>query len=861
MNPPTSTAMRTNDLSRTTRLSGAFLPFLLLAPLAAGASGQSPAALDSAYVAWDEGRYPDALAQLRRVLQGPQGAAHLEAAALLTGELYRTTELTTDGAAPQWSPDGRFVAYESGAGAERVTHLVAIEGGAARPAGTVNGGGLVFSHDGARAAYLDRERALVVRDLSTGRDRRQAIQSVTPMGVGFAPDGGLLVAAPPPGAAQAEPQGGRGGRGGRGGPGETHIYRVADDGSVQALTQGPGLRNDPRPLGTNRVLFSAGRSGFGVIDVASGTSRTIEASGVAATPDGSALVYVTRDDDGYALQLLRADAGSPAVLKRSESALSSPAISADGRRVAFQMMPREDWELYVIDAAGENEIRLTREIQHDLMPQFLGDGRILAVMGEARHRRSHVYDLIDGAGDDAAGALAQAATANVSASAAATRSFTGTAMRTRLFHNNTVRTVAPEYEWVVSPDGTKVLIVAERDGDTVSPERGVYLVDLTQRVTRDDVLARIDASLAAEERLRAAGEKAFAPIRTAVADAVADVSTARVYGYEHALYQFDSKYVTQPGNAKAIEFLARTLRSWGYEPELQWFDARGNRSANVIAKLPGTVNPELIYVVSSHFDSVERGPGADDDTSGTAALLEAARVLKDRPQAATIHFAFFTGEEAGLLGSREYVRRAVANGDLIVGALNNDMIGYANDHRLDNTIRYSNDGIRDVQHAAAFLFTDLILYDAKYYKSTDAHAYYEAYGDIVGGIGSYPILGNPHYHQTHDVLETINHQLVAEVSKTTIGTLMLLASSPSRLKDVAVARSGGSANVTWTAAPESSVTGYVVAWGPSTDPLRNTRRVAEPRATVPAAAGDVIAVRAVGAGGLESWDWARAEVR
>src|SRR5690606_15658065 len=187
----------------------------------------------------------------------------------------------------------------------------------------------------------------------------------------------------------------------------------------------------------------------------------------------------------------------------------------------------------------------------------------------------------------------------------------------------------------------------------------------------------------------------------------------------------------------------------------------------------------------------------DDDTSGTAALLEAARVLGSRPQAATIHFAFFTGEEAGLLGSREYVRRAVEAGDRIVGALNNDMIGFANDNRLDNTIRYSNDGIRDIQHAAAFLFTDLITYDAKYYKSTDAHAYYEAYGDIVGGIGSYPILANPHYHQTHDLLETINHQLIAEVSKTTVGTLMLLASGPARLKDVAVTRSGGNATVTW----------------------------------------------------------------
>ena len=90
------------------------------------------------------------------------------------------------------------------------------------------------------------------------------------------------------------------------------------------------------------------------------------------------------------------------------------------------------------------------------------------------------------------------------------------------------------------------------------------------------------------------------------------------------------------------------------------------------------------------------------------------------PQPATIVFASFTGEEAGLLGSREFVRRAVADKVQIVGALNNDMIGWANDHRLDNTIRYSNPGIRDIQHAAAMQFSNLITYDALYYKSTDA---------------------------------------------------------------------------------------------------------------------------------------------
>ena len=188
--------------------------------------------------------------------------------------------------------------------------------------------------------------------------------------------------------------------------------------------------------------------------------------------------------------------------------------------------------------------------------------------------------------------------------------------------------------------------------------------------------------------------------------ALADVSTARIYGYEKALFDFDSKHITKPGNKLAGEYLFNTYRSFGYEPEYQWFEPRGalgGKTANVIATLKGTENPELVYVVSSHYDSNAAGPGADDDSSATAALLEAARVLAKRPMPATIVFASFTGEESGLLGSREFVRRAQESGMRIVGALNNDMIGWANDHRLDNTIRYSNAGIRDVQHAASFL--------------------------------------------------------------------------------------------------------------------------------------------------------------
>jgi hypothetical protein len=367
--------------------------------------------------------------------------------------------------------------------------------------------------------------------------------------------------------------------------------------------------------------------------------------------------------------------------------------------------------------------------------------------------------------------------------------------------------------------------------------------------------------------LKAAGTHTFQPIAADVRQVLAQASLARVFGYEKVLFDFDSKHISKPGNHLASEFLFNTYASFGYEPEYQWFDpsprvALGGRTANVVATLRGTVNPELVYVVSSHYDSVEVGPGADDDSSGTAALLEAARVLAGHPMPATIVFASFTGEEAGLLGSREFVRRALDARTQVVGALNNDMIGWTNDHRLDNTIRYSNPGLRDVQHAAAMLFTRLITYDALYFKGTDAVSLYDAYGDIVGGIGSYPVLGSPHYHQASDLLEFENHQLIFETSKTTVATLMLMASSPSRLTHLKVdSYTAAAATLSWTPSSEHGVTSYIVAYGPPADPLRHRVTVTQPQVTLPQlAAGTSVSVKAVNARGLEGWDWARTTV-
>lgn len=836
---------------------------VLWVPLA-GRSSDTP--LDAAAFAWDRGDYVSALTTYLQILDGNPTEEALETIALQTGELFQTIELTTDGDAPQFSPDGRFIVYETGAVPKRTIRLMNTAA-PAKPIATLTGYRASFSPDSTKLAYvrlpsspaIDQAAAavsaatpeergqrtialnnlvaagsrLVVRDLASGQETELDTGGLRLTGLAFTAHGIVF--------AGVTSQ-----------PGPTQLYSVSPGSAPVALTSDEG----DKALGTvntqgTALIFTArtgggrgargGRGGggsqsFRVLTLADGKTTTVEGSAPAFSADGASLAFIARS--GNENRLLVAPVANPAnaaVVRTGTDRLDSPAFSPDGTRLAFQIMPREDWEIHVITRDGKEELRVTREIQHDLFPRFLRNDLLLSAMGEGRHRRSHLYDL-------------------------------NTGKRMRLFHNNTVRTIAPEYVWVPSADGQKLLIVAERDGDTVSLERGVYLMDLSKKVTRDELRARVKSNLTAEQTLRSKTERMFAPIAADVRKVVAEASVGRVYSYEKALFDFDSKHITQPGNKLAGEYLFKTYTSFGYTPEYQWFAGRGalgGQTANVLATLKGTTNPELVYVVSSHYDSVAAGPGADDDSSGTAALLETARILANHPQPATIIFASFTGEEAGLLGSREFVRQAVANKINIVGALNNDMIGWANDHRLDNTIRYSNAGIRDIQHGAAMHFTDLITYDALYYKSTDAAAYYEAYGDIVGGIGSYPVLGNPHYHQSHDLLETINHRLVTEVAKTTAATLMMLASSPSRLTDLTLDRfANGTAQISWKPSPEKGVTGYIVVYGPPNNPEAQQLEVTTPSASVPnVKPGMVISVKAVNSKGLEGWDWARIEVK
>jgi hypothetical protein len=120
------------------------------------------------------------------------------------------------------------------------------------------------------------------------------------------------------------------------------------------------------------------------------------------------------------------------------------------------------------------------------------------------------------------------------------------------------------------------------------------------------------------------------------------------------------------------DYISQQLKTCGFSPELQPFD----RGINVFAERKGTDSKAGAILVAAHYDTVTKSPGADDNATGVAAVLEVARLLGDRATVRTLQVAFFDREEIGLLGSLAFAGSAARLKNL-QGAIVLDMIGYA----------------------------------------------------------------------------------------------------------------------------------------------------------------------------------------
>jgi Zn-dependent M28 family amino/carboxypeptidase len=135
---------------------------------------------------------------------------------------------------------------------------------------------------------------------------------------------------------------------------------------------------------------------------------------------------------------------------------------------------------------------------------------------------------------------------------------------------------------------------------------------------------------------------------------------------------------------QAAAYLADCLRKMGYSVREEPYSAAGKQFVNIEAELKGKQQPNEIVVIGAHYDSPPDSPGANDNASGVAGLLELARHFKETQPGRTIRFVAFVNEEPPFfqteqMGSRIYAANARKRGEKIVAMLALETIGYYTD--------------------------------------------------------------------------------------------------------------------------------------------------------------------------------------
>lgn len=291
---------------------------------------------------------------------------------------------------------------------------------------------------------------------------------------------------------------------------------------------------------------------------------------------------------------------------------------------------------------------------------------------------------------------------------------------------------------------------------------------------------------------------------------------------------------------------------------------------NLVATLRGTTTPERVYVVTGHYDSrntdvldgTRDAPGADDDASGTAAVLELVRVFATRPTEATIIFAAVAGEEQGTFGSGFLAAQLKAAGTDVQAMFSNDIIGSSDARdgsRPDpRTVRLFVEGVPTAETAqqaairravggeddgpsrqlARFVTSVAVNGDTgmnvrviwrrdRFLRGSD-HIPFLQQGYPAGRLTE-PRENFAHEHQDvrvengvqfGDLLEFVDFAYTARVTRVNAATLWSLAQGPGTPKDVVIVATTLTNQTTlhWTRGTDPDLAGYEVLWRETTAP-------------------------------------------
>jgi bacterial leucyl aminopeptidase len=229
---------------------------------------------------------------------------------------------------------------------------------------------------------------------------------------------------------------------------------------------------------------------------------------------------------------------------------------------------------------------------------------------------------------------------------------------------------------------------------------------------------------------------------------------------------YGTRYMFSPQYDACADWVDTWMSNHWIPCELQAFEYSGDSMSNVVAEIPGVEEPEVIFVICGHLDSYCEvnpdvfAPGADDDGSGCAGVLEAARAMSQYSFRHTIRFVCFAAEEAWMVGSYYYVSQASAAGDDIQGTVNLDMILYAPDAMDTLYMAFDGQSSALAQFAAVTMSSYVpqlpTFVDYNPGDAGDHNSFWQfGYPAIVGAEASADeVWGgyNPWYHQPGDIL-------------------------------------------------------------------------------------------------------------
>jgi len=283
--------------------------------------------------------------------------------------------------------------------------------------------------------------------------------------------------------------------------------------------------------------------------------------------------------------------------------------------------------------------------------------------------------------------------------------------------------------------------------------------------------------------------------------------------YSLASDEFEGRKTGEIGQKKAADFIKKQYQNYNISAPSgtpNYFQSvpsnfMGNilkDSENVLAYIPGSEFPDEVIVISAHYDHMGKGNlsvfyGADDNASGTAAVLEIARIFKkavsegNRPKRSLL-FIHFTAEEFGLFGSRYYVENPLFPLKNTVANLNIDMIGRVANPYLSSpnyiylvgSDRLSSE-LHTISEQANTKYTQLNL-DYKYNEPNDPEMIYyrsDHYNFAKNGIPSLFYYNGPHpdYHKESDTADKINYPLLKKRVELIFATAWELANRTKRI--------------------------------------------------------------------------------